>query len=39
MGERERLDGGAPGRQRKRQLILLGPQGSLPALEWVRKAA
>jgi putative transposase len=37
--ERERLDRGDTWRQRKRQLILTGPQGSLPALERVRKAA
>jgi putative transposase len=37
--ERERLDGGDTWRQRKRQLILTGPQGSLPALERVRKVA
>ena len=37
--ERERLDSGDRWRQRKRQLILAGPQGALPALERVRKAA
>jgi Transposase DDE domain len=37
--ERERLDCGAPWRQRQRQLILQGPQGALPALERVRSAA
>ena len=37
--ERERLDCGETWRQRKRQLILRGPQGVLPALERVRSAA
>jgi putative transposase len=37
--ERERLDRGDTWRQRKRQLILTGPQGALPALERVRSAA
>jgi hypothetical protein len=37
--ERERLDHGDSWRQRKRQLILRGPQGLLPALERVRNAA
>jgi Transposase DDE domain len=37
--ERERLDCGAPGRQRQRQRILQGPQSVLPALERVRRAA
>jgi hypothetical protein len=37
--ERERLDCGDTWRQRKRQLILTGPQGALPALERVRRAA
>jgi hypothetical protein len=37
--ERERLDRGGPWRPLKRQLILKGPQATLPALEWVRKAA
>jgi putative transposase len=37
--ERERLDCGDTWRQRKRQLILRGPQGVLPALERVRCAA
>jgi putative transposase len=37
--ERERLDRGDTWRQRKRQLILTGPQGILPALERVRRAA
>lgn len=37
--ERERLDQGDTWRQRKRQLILTGPQGILPALERVRRAA
>ena len=37
--ERERLDRGDTWRQRKRQLILTGPQGALPALERVRRAA
>jgi DDE family transposase len=37
--ERERLDRGDTWRQRKRQLILTGPQGVLPALERVRRAA
>lgn len=37
--ERERLDHGDSWRQRKRQLILRGPQGVLPALERVRSAA
>jgi hypothetical protein len=37
--ERERLDCGAPWRQRQRQLILQGPQGVLPALERLRSAA
>jgi hypothetical protein len=37
--ERERLDSGDTWRQRKRQLILAGPQGALPALERVRQAA
>ena len=36
--ERERLDHGDTWRQRKRQLILTGPQGVLPALERVRRA-
>jgi hypothetical protein len=39
MVERERLDRGDTWRQRKRQLILRGPQGVLPALERVRSAA
>jgi hypothetical protein len=39
MVERERLDRGNTWRQRKRQLILTGPQGILPALERVRRAA
>ena len=39
MVERERLDHGDTWRQRKRQLILRGPQGGLPALERVRSAA
>lgn len=39
MVERERLDWGDTWRQRKRQLILRGPQGVLPALERVRNAA
>jgi putative transposase len=37
--ERERLDQGDTWRHRKRQLILTGPQGVLPALERVRRAA
>jgi putative transposase len=37
--ERERLDCGDTWRQRKRQLILRGPQGLVPALERVRSAA
>jgi hypothetical protein len=37
--ERERLDHEDTWRQRKRQLILRGPQGGLPALERVRGAA
>jgi hypothetical protein len=37
--ERERLDRGNTGRQCKRQLILTEPQGALPALERVRRAA
>jgi hypothetical protein len=37
--ERERLDQGDTWRQRKRQLILTGPQSVLPALERVRRAA
>jgi putative transposase len=37
--ERERVDRGDTWRQRKRQLILTGPQGALPALERVRRAA
>ena len=37
--ERERIDRGDTWRQRKRQLILTGPQGVLPALERVRRAA
>jgi hypothetical protein len=37
--ERDRLDRGETWRQRKRQLILTGPQGILPALERVRRAA
>jgi putative transposase len=37
--ERERLDCGDTWRQRKRQLILRGSQGVLPALERVRSAA
>src|SRR5215510_3991721 len=37
--ERERLDRGDTWRQRKRQLILTSPQGALPALERVRRAA
>jgi hypothetical protein len=37
--ERERLDRGDTWRRRKRQLILRGPQGGLPALERVRSAA
>jgi hypothetical protein len=37
--ERERLDCGDTWRQRKRQLILRGPQGLVPALERVRRAA
>jgi hypothetical protein len=37
--ERERLDCGETWRQRKRQLILRGSQGTLPALERVRSAA
>jgi len=37
--ERERLDHGDTWRQRKRQLILTGPQGTLPALERVRSTA
>jgi hypothetical protein len=37
--EHERLDRGATWRQRKRQLILTGLQGALPALERVRRAA
>jgi hypothetical protein len=37
--ERERLDHGESWRQRKRQRILRGPQGVLPALERVRSAA
>jgi hypothetical protein len=36
---RERLDRGETWRQRKRQLILTGPQGALPALERVRRVA
>jgi hypothetical protein len=39
MVERERLDRGDTWRQRKRQLILTGPQGAWPALERVRRAA
>jgi hypothetical protein len=37
--ERERLDCGETWRQRKRQLILRGPQGRGPALERARRAA
>lgn len=37
--ERERLDQGDTWRQRKRRLILTGPQGALPALERVKRAA
>jgi hypothetical protein len=37
--ERERLDQRYTWRQRKRQLILNGPQASLPALARVRRAA
>jgi len=37
--ERERRDHGETWRQRKRQLILRGPQSVLPALERVRNAA
>jgi hypothetical protein len=37
--ERERLDCGESWRQRKRQLILRGPQGRGPALERARRAA
>ena len=37
--ERERLDRGNTWRQCKRQLILTDPQGALPALERVRRAA
>ena len=37
--ERERLDRGDTWRQRKRQLILTGPQDALPALERIRRAA
>jgi hypothetical protein len=37
--ERERLDQGVTWRKLKQQLILKGPQGPLPALERVRKAA
>jgi putative transposase len=37
--ERERFDRGGTWRQRKRQLILTGPQDVLPALERVRRAA
>lgn len=37
--ERERLNWGDTWRQRKRQLILRGPQGFVPALERVRSAA
>jgi hypothetical protein len=37
--ERERLDQGNTWRQCKRQLILTDPQGALPALERVRRAA
>src|SRR5262245_31732031 len=39
MVERERPDRGDTWRQRKRHLILRGPQGVLPALERVRSAA
>ena len=37
--ERERLEHGDTWRQRKRQLILTGPQGTLPALERIRSSA
>src|SRR5262249_24617337 len=39
MVERERLDRGDTWRQRKRQLILTGPQAASPALKRVREAA
>ena len=37
--ERERLDRAVTWRQRKRQLILTGPQEALPALERVKRVA